>query len=111
MQYGYGSTNIVSRPTRTAAEISREEFREGSMELARKLELYKPRIACYCGIGVYKAFTGRAQVSTGLQKAGRVPGVMDYVCSSPSGLNRISYEEQLKCFLGLKELLEALEDR
>jgi len=111
LQYGYGSTNVVSRPTRTAAEITGEEFREGSMELARKLKLYQPRIACYCGIGVYKAFTGRTQVSTGLQKERKVPGVLDYVCSSPSGLNRISYGKQLECFQGLKALLDALEGR
>ncbi len=99
-----GSTNIVDRPTRGINEIKGGEFKEGAVELRRTLEKYKPQIACYVGIGVYKGFTGRKEVSCGLQEIETVAGVKDFVCSSPSGLNRMPYRNQLECFRSLKEL-------
>ncbi|MCX7709774.1 MAG: mismatch-specific DNA-glycosylase [Clostridia bacterium] len=109
LELGYGSTNIVSRPTKSASEIKKEEFREGSDRLKTLLQLYKPKIACYMGIGVYRMFTGTKVVNPGRQEKSEVSGIVDYVCSSPSGLNRMPYDQQLNCFKGLKKLIDSLD--
>lgn len=103
LELGYGSTNIVKRPTKSAAEIRMEEFREGAVEMRQRLQEYRPRMACYVGIGVYKAFSGLKEVCCGLQRQSMVEGVEDFVCSSTSGLNRMSFEDQLVCFKELKK--------
>ena len=102
-ELGYGITNIVPRPTRAAAEITKEEFNEGRKKLIAKLKRYKPLIACYEGIGVYREAAQAAEVACGRQPQSLVPGVIDFVVSSPSGLNRIPYAEQLKFYVELKE--------
>ncbi|MCX8129663.1 MAG: mismatch-specific DNA-glycosylase [Clostridia bacterium] len=106
LDLGYGSTNIVSRPTRGAAELKSEEFREGAVVLKELLAKYKPVIACYVGMGVYKRFSGRQRVGYGLQKDSIVEGVRDYVCPSPSGLNRMPYSTQLEYFRDMKSVSE-----
>lgn len=107
-EFGYGSTNIVKRPTRSAAELTPSEFREGAAALKKLLLLYKPRIACYVGIGVYRAFSGQKDISCGVQEQSVVENITDYVCSSPSGLNRLPYDRQLECFKGLQRLAKDL---
>ncbi len=58
-EFGCGITNIVARPSRTAAEITKTEFREGRTVLREKLTRFKPLIACYAGIGVYREFAAK----------------------------------------------------
>ena len=105
IQFGLGSTNIVDRPTRGIDELKTAEFREGAIHLKDLLEKYRPGYSCYMGIGVYRVFSGKKEVVCGIQKESVVEGVKDYVCSSPSGLNRTPYSEQLICLRGLNELL------
>ena len=59
LQFGYGILISSPRSSRTAAEISPEEYRQGRLILLAKLACFRPRIACYAGIGVYKALTGK----------------------------------------------------
>jgi G:T/U mismatch-specific DNA glycosylase len=101
---GYGITNIVSRPTRAAAEISQEEYRQGREILIGKLSRYRPQIACYAGIGVYREFAGQKEVACGRQPRPVVPGIVDFVVPSPSGLNRMSFQEQLHYYEELRLL-------
>jgi len=104
LQYGFGITNIVARPSRTAAEITSREYGLGREILQKKLAVYKPAIACYAGIGVYKEFSGMKNTSCGLQLKGVVDNVMDFVVPSPSGLNRMVFSEQLYFYLELHKL-------
>ena len=103
--FGYGITNIVSRPSRTAAEITKEEYAAGREILYAKLCRYHPKIACFAGIGVYKQFARLSTVSCGRQDAGMVPGIIDFVLPSPSGLNRIRPDEQLSYYRLLATLI------
>ncbi|AOT68824.1 mismatch-specific DNA-glycosylase [Geosporobacter ferrireducens] len=107
LDYRYGSTNIVDRETRNAEEIRDEEYDIGREHLKQLILKYKPKIVCYVGIGVYKKFSNRKDVVTGLQQNSVVGGVRDYVCSSTSGLNSKPMEEQITCF---KELLKLLKE-
>lgn len=109
LELGYGSTNIVPRPTRGISEIEPVEFKEGAAALKELLGKFRPKVACYVGMGVYKIFSSRKDAECGIQKDSSVEGVIDYVCTSPSGLNRTPYSDQLECFKGLKRLLNELD--
>jgi double-stranded uracil-DNA glycosylase len=90
---GVGLTNLCPRPTRRADELTREEIRAGSEALRAKLERFGPRVVAYTGIGVYRWFRATSRVGWGMQDAPAVPGVIDVVVLSPSGLNRMLFEE------------------
>ncbi|MFZ5967962.1 MAG: mismatch-specific DNA-glycosylase [Bacillota bacterium] len=108
LEFGYGSTNIVDRETKSAAEITEEEYAIGRENLKKILIAYKPKVACYVGMGIYKKFAGVKHVALGLQKESVVEGVMDYICSSTSGLNSKPFDEQIDCFRGLVDLLKRI---
>ena len=90
---GIGFTNLCPRPTRRADELTREEIRAGAEALRGTLERYRPRAVAYTGIGVYKWFRATSKVGWGVQPEPAVPGVTDAVVPSPSGLNRMRFEE------------------
>ncbi len=93
LSLGIGFTNLCSRPTRRADELTWEEIRAGAEELRAKLEEFRPRVVAFTGIGVYKWFRATSKVNWGVQEASTVPGVADVVVPSPSGLNRMRFEE------------------
>ena len=77
LEFGIGMTDLVKRPTRTPEEIERQEFAEGRVLLAQKLEDMRPRVVAFNGKMVYEKFTGRTSCKLGLQKeklygAGRI---------------------------------------
>lgn len=112
LDFGYGSTNIVSRTTKSAKDITSIEFREGSVILKKLIQKITPKIVCFVGIGVYRAFASyimkipesTIKVQTGIQDKSLIDGIIDYVCSNPSGLNVIPYYEQLECFKNLNTI-------
>ncbi|MBP1765206.1 MAG: Uracil-DNA glycosylase superfamily [Firmicutes bacterium] len=69
---------------------------------------YRPKIACYVGIGVYRQFARSTSVSCGLQPSSVVEGIADFVVSSSSGLNRIPLAEQRSWFGELKSFMETM---
>lgn len=105
LELGYGLTNIVNRPTKSAEGIKKKEYKQGRKRLLKQLERYKPEVACFTGIGVYKEFAQKTKVKRGLQKENHIEGVKEFVLSSPSGLNRTPYEKQLQMYIKLKELI------
>ena len=90
---GIGFTNFCPRPTRRADELTREEIRAGAEELRIRLEHYEPRAVAYTGIGIYKWFRAISKAGWGVQEHPVVPDVTDVVVPSPSGLNRMRFEE------------------
>lgn len=102
---GIGFTNLAPRPTRRADELTREEIRAGAKELRIKLERFEPLVVAYTGIGVYKWFRATSKVSWGVQEDPAVPGVTDVVVPSPSGLNRMRFEELVEHYRVLAALL------
>lgn len=109
LRFGCGITNIVARPSRTAAEITKEEYQAGRMILKQKLDHFKPRIACYAGIGIYKEFSEKKHVTCGLQAINMVDYVTDFVVPSPSGLNRMIFHEQLRYYQSLQEMAQQID--
>ncbi|HBK84526.1 MAG TPA: mismatch-specific DNA-glycosylase [Firmicutes bacterium] len=108
LSWSLGLTNIVARPTRLAAELTSAELNSGGEVLRQKFEHYRPQVACYVGIGIYKALTKCRQCLPGRQAQSVVDGVIDFVVPSPSGLNRIPYADQLASWRELADLVSDL---
>ena len=101
--YGMGNTNIVSRPSRDAGELSKSEMSAGTPALEAKVARYRPEAVCIVGKGIWEAVWawrhGRGmrkdEFEYGWQaageKMGRVEGGWDgawvFVASSTSGLS------------------------
>ena len=102
---GIGFTNLCPRPTRRADELTREEIRSGALTLRQKLEQFRPRAVAYTGIGVYKWFRATSKATWGVQETSAVPGVTDVVVPSPSGLNRMRFEELVEHYRTLAPFL------
>lgn len=98
---GYGLTNIVARPTREAAEISKQEYTEGAKLLEQKIRQWRPTAVCFVGKGVYQQFSKRKAVSWGVQQEPVIPGVVEYVAPSSSGLVRIKMDDIVEIYSGL----------
>ena len=109
LEFGIGMTNLVKRPTRTIEEIGRQEFSEGRVLLAQKLEELRPRVIAFNGKVVYEKFTGR-RCKLGLQKE-RLYGAQVFVLPSTSGQNGGSGRGvKMRYFKKLAVLLKDLKD-
>jgi TDG/mug DNA glycosylase family protein len=86
LRYGLGVTNLVDRPSRTAAELDREELEEGARALAALVERYRPRRLAVLGITAYRTGFGRPRAVAGEQPE-RIGGAVTWVVPNPSGLN------------------------
>ncbi len=106
LDLGYGFTNIVARPTKTAAEITKEEYKKGSEILREKLMFYRPRMVCFVGKGVYEQYSGRKKVDWGKQPEETIPGIIDFVAPSTSGLVRMKVDEMIAIYKELNDLKE-----
>ncbi|KAI4907542.1 hypothetical protein J4E90_009571 [Alternaria incomplexa] len=53
--YCMGNTNIVERPSKDAAELSKEETAAGTAQLDAKFLKYKPEAVCIVGKGIWEA--------------------------------------------------------
>ncbi|XP_075729049.1 thymine DNA glycosylase isoform X5 [Rhipicephalus microplus] len=67
IHYGIGFTNIVARTTRSSADLSRKEIKEGAEILLDKLKIFQPRIAVFNGKGIYEIFSGNKNFVFGRQ--------------------------------------------
>ncbi len=86
LDHGLGVTNVVDRPTRTAAELSTEELRAGAAALDELVARYRPRVLAVLGITAWRVGFDRPRARAGLQPE-RVGGAVTWVVPNPSGLN------------------------
>lgn len=109
LEFGIGMTDLVKRPTREIEEIEREEFAEGRVLLAQKLEEMRPRVIAFNGKIVYEKFSGRP-CKLGLQKE-KLYGAQVFVLPSTSGENGGAERGvKMRYFKKLAELLKSLDD-
>jgi double-stranded uracil-DNA glycosylase len=83
---GLGITNLVSRASARADELSADELRAGAVLLAERVDAWRPAVVAIAGITAYRsAFSLRKAV------VGRQPeplaGAEVWVVPNPSGLN------------------------
>ena len=83
--HGTGMTDLVKRATRTAAEVSAEEFRAGGVRLAHLVAWLRPAVVCVAGVTGWRAAVDR-RAAVGPQPA-PLGGRPVYVMPNPSGLN------------------------
>jgi len=81
-----GITNLVSRATATAAELSPRELRSGRTRLERKLRRYRPACVAVLGIGAYRAAFEQRGAGMGRQPEPLATAAL-WVLPNPSGLN------------------------
>ena len=109
VEFGIGLTDLVKRPTRAADELERQEFAEGRVLLAQKLEEMKPRVIAFNGKIVFEKFSGRP-CKLGLQKE-KLYGAQVFVLPSTSGQNGGTERAvKMRYFKQLASLLKTLKD-
>jgi double-stranded uracil-DNA glycosylase len=85
-RYGLGVTNLVDRPTRTAAELAPDELRSGAAALAELVARCRPRVVAILGITAWRVAFDRPRAVLG-QQPESVGGATTWVAPNPSGLN------------------------
>jgi TDG/mug DNA glycosylase family protein len=101
-RYGLGITNVVDRPTRAAAELTREELRAGALALAGLVERFRPTVLAVLGITAWREGFDRPQAVLGEQPE-RIGGARTWVVPNPSGLNAHYQLPQLaECYARLR---------
>jgi double-stranded uracil-DNA glycosylase len=103
LKRGYGITNIVSRSTANAAELSPGELQEGAKRLAKTVLKYKPRIVAVLGVEAYRKAFGRRDAGLGPQEE-RIGDAVIWILPNPSGLNaHYQLKDLAKLFKQLRE--------
>ena len=86
LNFGYGITNVVTRATALAEELSRAELVAGGQELEGKVLRFAPRYLAVLGVMAYRAAFNRPQAQIGLQPE-TLGATRLWVLPNPSGLN------------------------
>ena len=109
-QYGIGLTNIVTRATRSSADLKRTEIKEGSKIIEEKLKIYKPKIAVFNGKCIYEVFANKlGNFNFGLQPV-RIGETALWVTPSSSArcANFPRMTDKLHFFTALRKYLQFL---
>ena len=86
LQSGYGITNVVSRTTNSADQLSREEIIGGGEQLRAKVLRYRPRVLAVLGVGAYRTAFNKPKATIGRQEE-TIGDTVLWVLPNPSGLN------------------------
>ncbi|TBL74224.1 G/U mismatch-specific DNA glycosylase [Obesumbacterium proteus] len=101
---GCGITALVSRPTVTAAEVTREELRAGGDALEQKILRYQPQSIAILGKQAYTQAFGIRKVEWGHQEKS-IGKTQIWVLPNPSGLSRITVDELVASYRVLNDTL------
>lgn len=105
LQRGVGITNLVSRATAAAAELTADELQAGRQRLIRKAHRFRPQCVAVVGIGAYRIAFGRPRAGLGLQPE-RLETAALWVLPNPSGLNaNHQLPDLVKAFRALREFV------
>lgn len=106
VEFGIGLTDLVKRPSKGIEDITREEFSEGRVLLAQKLEEFRPQLVAFNGKLVYEKFAGRRCV-LGLQKE-KLYGATVFVLPSTSAKNAKGRGVKMRHFKQLAKVLNRI---
>lgn len=87
LQYGYGLTTAVRRPTGRADELVQSEFSTAAEDLGHKIAKFRPHRIAFLGKPAFAAMYRRGHTKWGYQ-TNPVEGIETWVLPNPSGLNR-----------------------
>lgn len=89
-EFGLALVNMVARPTKTAAELSRRELQRGRDKLLVKVRAMQPGVVALVGVTLHPLLVGTAaaKASPGPgPKPEFIEGARLFVVPNPSGLN------------------------
>jgi double-stranded uracil-DNA glycosylase len=86
LDYGYGITSAVERPTVSATELSRGDYLAARPGFERKIARYRPRFVAFLGKAACSVFLNQRGLPWGFQQTG-IEGSRVWVLPNPSGLN------------------------
>lgn len=86
LDYGYGLTTVVSRPTASAAELLTHEYTESAASLVARLEQFRPAYIAFLGKAAYTSLSHQRTIDWGPQAARLGPSRV-WVLPNPSGRN------------------------
>lgn len=87
LDFQFGLTTAVARATSRADQLSKKEFDDAIDIFKSKIEQFKPKYIAFLGKAAYKAFSGKKQITWGLQSEDFC-GAKVWILPNPSGLNR-----------------------
>ena len=102
---GYGITNMVSRATLRADELTSEELVDGAKIVTRKVKRYRPRFLAVVGVSSYRVAFDRPKAVVGPQ-SDTIGDTRLWVLPNPSGLNAHYRPQELAVVF--RELHEAV---
>ena len=90
-ELGFGITNLASRPTARADELSRAELQAGAQRLAQRVEVIRPNVVAILGVTAFRTAFSLPRATLGHQTTQHCSdwpqGVQLWVLPNPSGLN------------------------
>jgi double-stranded uracil-DNA glycosylase len=105
VEFGYGITNLIPRPTPGIDTLKPAEYGEGERTLRRKVRRWRPRIVAFVGVTLFRSLFRRPSalpVTLGVQEE-LFEGSIVFVLPNPSGRNaNFSYREMLAAFRALR---------
>ena len=116
LDYGYGLTNLVSKPTAGIQDLVKQDFLRGCQALVAKIKKFQPAIVAILGISVARVLlspkkanaSGKQVASSPIQiglQAKALVGVRVYVLPNPSGRNaHYSYQAMKELFGELRSI-------
>ena len=108
LELGLGITNVASRTTATAAELTRDELAEGGRLLREKVGVFRPAFLAVLGVGAYRLAFDRPKAVLGPQPE-PIGTTRVWVLPNPSGLNAHYQAGQLaELFRELRFAVESL---
>lgn len=109
IEFGIGLTDLVKRPTKTVADLTREDFAEGRIVLSQKLGEFAPHVVAFNGKIVYEQFAQR-RCKLGLQKE-LLYGARVYVLPATTLANNANHGEKVQHFRKLAQLIKKTESQ
>jgi TDG/mug DNA glycosylase family protein len=82
---GFGITNLVSRASTTADDLTTDELRAGVRTVKRKVRTFKPKFLAVLGLAAYRTGFESSKAQVGPQK--NIGTTQVYLLPNPSGLN------------------------
>ncbi len=106
LEYRLGITNMVTRASSRADELTANELIEGGRVLTRKVKRYRPRFVALLGVTSYRIAFGRKEAQVGRQPE-PIGKAVAWLLPNPSGLNaHYQLEDLAKLFTELRKAVQ-----
>lgn len=84
-EHGAGITNLVTRPSAGADELTAAELRAGARDLEALVAAWQPGAVALLGLGAYRTAFERPHATVGRQDDHRIAGRPVWALPNPSG--------------------------